>query len=105
MKYQKLKNEKSKTNKKSFCFVFVFTHLQAAAVKQKNSRVRRINEIFNGIKILKMYAWEPRFQELMIEEREEEVIFLQKTTTKNVSDFKIGRNTIGNTFNFQLILF
>ncbi|XP_055333700.1 LOW QUALITY PROTEIN: multidrug resistance-associated protein 1-like [Paramacrobiotus metropolitanus] len=51
---------------------------EVSAVKQKDGRVRRINEIFNGIKILKMYAWEPQFQDQIIQAREDELFSLKK---------------------------
>lgn len=46
---------------------------QVSAVKQKDHRVRNINEIFSGIKILKLYAWEPQFEQRIIDAREDEV--------------------------------
>lgn len=42
-------------------------------MKNKDIRVRTVNEIFNEIKILKMYAWEKQFEERAVAMRHDEV--------------------------------
>ena len=42
-------------------------------MKQKDKRVKLINEILNGIKVLKLYAWESSFEKKIKEFREDEV--------------------------------
>ncbi|XP_055348777.1 multidrug resistance-associated protein 1-like [Paramacrobiotus metropolitanus] len=62
----------------NFILVARAKKFEASAVQQKDARVRRINEIFNGIKVLKMYAWEPQFQQQIIQAREEQLVSLKK---------------------------
>ena len=35
---------------------------QKLNMNMKDERVKKMNEILNGIKVLKLYAWEPSFQ-------------------------------------------
>ena len=42
-------------------------------MKAKDKRVKLINEILNGIKVLKLYAWESSFEKKIKEFREGEV--------------------------------
>jgi len=37
--------------------------LQVAQMKQKDKRTKLMDEILNGMKILKLYAWEKSFEE------------------------------------------
>ena len=50
-------------------------------MRYKDVRQRTINEIFNEIKILKMYAWEHHFEERAVKMRQDEVIV---TVTENL---------------------
>ncbi|GAU94483.1 hypothetical protein RvY_06252-2 [Ramazzottius varieornatus] len=51
---------------------------EASAMKNKDIRVRTVNEIFNEIKILKMYAWEKQFEEGAVAMRHDELRSLNK---------------------------
>ena len=42
-------------------------------MKAKDKRVKLINEILNGIKVLKLYAWESSFEKKIKEFREDEI--------------------------------
>ena len=42
-------------------------------MKEKDKRVKLMNEILNGIKVLKLYAWEKSFRNQVIGFREKEV--------------------------------
>ncbi|KAK7503044.1 hypothetical protein BaRGS_00005670, partial [Batillaria attramentaria] len=53
---------------------------QKAMMKVRDKRVKVINEVLNGIKILKLYAWEPSFEEKVTKIREEEVGILLKSS-------------------------
>lgn len=44
----------------------------------KDTRIKLTNEILNGIKVLKLYAWEPSFEEKIISIRKEELLTLKK---------------------------
>ncbi|XP_067675078.1 multidrug resistance-associated protein 1-like [Haliotis asinina] len=46
---------------------------QTDLMKWKDKRMKMMNEILNGIKILKLYAWEPSFQEKILQIRKKEI--------------------------------
>ncbi|KAK7488019.1 hypothetical protein BaRGS_00020764, partial [Batillaria attramentaria] len=52
--------------------------LQAQQMKLKDDRVKLMNEVLTGIKVLKLYAWEPSFQEKVSEIRHQELMVLRK---------------------------
>uniref|UniRef100_A0AAG5CWJ4 ABC-type glutathione-S-conjugate transporter n=2 Tax=Anopheles atroparvus TaxID=41427 RepID=A0AAG5CWJ4_ANOAO len=51
---------------------------QVAQMKIKDDRVKKMNEILGGIKVLKLYAWEPSFQDNILTVRSEEIGILKK---------------------------
>ena len=51
---------------------------QKAQMTQKDARAKLMNEILNGIKILKLYAWEPSFSLNIIDIRAREIDGLKK---------------------------
>ena len=53
--------------------------LQAANLKNKDSRIKIMNEVLEGIKVLKLYAWEPSFIRKIQAVRDEEIKTLKKT--------------------------
>uniref|UniRef100_A0A8C1N9Q3 ATP-binding cassette, sub-family C (CFTR/MRP), member 3 n=1 Tax=Cyprinus carpio TaxID=7962 RepID=A0A8C1N9Q3_CYPCA len=48
-------------------------------MKYKDERIKQMNEILNGIKVLKLYAWETSFQEKILQIRQKELNVLRKT--------------------------
>ncbi|XP_046565289.1 multidrug resistance-associated protein 1-like [Haliotis rubra] len=48
-------------------------HLQARNLKDKDERIKLLNEILNGIKVLKLYAWEESFKSKVQEIRKKEI--------------------------------
>ncbi|XP_064477021.1 ATP-binding cassette sub-family C member 3-like [Ornithodoros turicata] len=62
----------------SFVFAKSIQSVQAAQMSTKDLRVKYINELFNGIKILKLYAWEEPFAQRVSDVREREVAHLRK---------------------------
>lgn len=50
-------------------FVFHLVLLRSKAVVQADKRIRIMNEILSGIRIIKMYAWEKPFSALVSEVR------------------------------------
>ncbi|XP_058142363.1 multidrug resistance-associated protein 1 isoform X1 [Dasypus novemcinctus] len=52
---------------------------QVAHMKSKDNRIKLMNEILNGIKVLKLYAWELAFQEKVSAIRKEELKVLKKS--------------------------
>ncbi|XP_069356357.1 multidrug resistance-associated protein 1 isoform X3 [Maniola hyperantus] len=57
--------------------------LQIRQMKYKDERVKLMNEILNGIKVLKMYAWEPSFEEQILKIRNKEMNVLKQTAYLN----------------------
>ena len=49
--------------------------LERKQLAKSDSRLKVLNEILNGIKVLKLYAWEKPFQEMVIRIRSEELMY------------------------------
>lgn len=47
-------------------------------MKSKDSRIKLMNEMLNGIKVLKLYAWELAFKSKVSDIRESELLVLKK---------------------------
>ncbi|KAM6054990.1 multidrug resistance-associated protein 1 isoform 2-T2 [Chlamydotis macqueenii] len=52
---------------------------QVAQMKSKDNRIKLMNEILNGIKVLKLYAWELAFRDKVLEIRQKELKVLRKS--------------------------
>lgn len=48
-------------------------------MQHKDARIKLMNEILNGIKVLKLYAWEDSFKEKVLAIRQKELNVLRKT--------------------------
>ncbi|XP_041981791.1 multidrug resistance-associated protein 1 isoform X4 [Aricia agestis] len=57
--------------------------LQIRQMKYKDERVKLMNEVLNGIKVLKMYAWEPSFEDQILKIRNKEMNVLKQTAYLN----------------------
>ncbi|KAM7180183.1 multidrug resistance-associated protein 1-like isoform 2-T2 [Macrochelys suwanniensis] len=53
--------------------------LRKRQMKNTDQRVKLLNEILHGIKILKLYAWEPSYQKKVVEIREREIDVLKSS--------------------------
>jgi len=51
---------------------------QVAQMEQKDARIKIVNEILNGIKVIKLYAWEHPFNQLVMGIRNQELGILRK---------------------------
>ncbi|EHA97372.1 Multidrug resistance-associated protein 1 [Heterocephalus glaber] len=60
-------------------FTWVCTPFLVAHMKSKDNRIRLMNEILNGIKVLKLYAWELAFKDKVMAIRQEELKVLKKS--------------------------
>lgn len=60
-------------------------NLQTKQMKVKDERVKSMNEILSGMKVLKLYAWEPSFEDLIKDIRERELVFLKKAALYNAA--------------------
>ncbi|KAG5890605.1 hypothetical protein JTB14_005118 [Gonioctena quinquepunctata] len=57
--------------------------LQVRQMKNKDERVKLMNEILNGIKVLKLYAWEPSFENQILKIRNKEIKVLKEAAYLN----------------------
>lgn len=48
-------------------------------MQYKDARIKLMNEILNGIKVLKLYAWETSFRDKVLAIRQKELSVLRKT--------------------------
>uniref|UniRef100_V5I844 ABC-type glutathione-S-conjugate transporter n=1 Tax=Anoplophora glabripennis TaxID=217634 RepID=V5I844_ANOGL len=53
--------------------------LQIKQMKNKDERVKLMNEILSGIKVLKLYAWEPSFENQVLKIRNKEIKVLKSS--------------------------
>lgn len=60
-------------------------NLQVRQMKNKDDRIKLMNEILGGIKVLKLYAWEPSFENQVQAIRDKEVAILKKTAILNAA--------------------
>ncbi|XP_035389253.1 canalicular multispecific organic anion transporter 2 isoform X2 [Electrophorus electricus] len=51
---------------------------QVEQMQHKDMRIKLMNEILNGIKVLKLYAWEVSFREKVLQVRQKELAVLRK---------------------------
>ncbi|NXH68662.1 MRP3 protein, partial [Hydrobates tethys] len=56
---------------------------QVEQMRYKDCRIKLMNEILGGIKVLKLYAWEPSFSEKVLEIRKNELRVLKKSAYLN----------------------
>ena len=56
-----------------------FAKLRVETAIKTDRRIRLMNEIINGMKVIKMYTWEKPFARLVHEARKEEIRVIRKT--------------------------
>lgn len=57
--------------------------LQIRQMKNKDERVKLMNEVLSGIKVLKLYAWEPSFEDQILKIRTKEMKVLKEAAYLN----------------------
>ncbi|XP_063702153.1 multidrug resistance-associated protein 1 isoform X3 [Culicoides brevitarsis] len=57
--------------------------LQIKQMQNKDERVKLMNEVLNGMKVLKLYAWEPSFEKQILNIREKEIKVLKQAAYLN----------------------
>ncbi|XP_076266259.1 multidrug resistance-associated protein 1-like isoform X6 [Rhynchophorus ferrugineus] len=57
--------------------------LQIKQMKNKDERVKLMNEVLSGIKVLKLYAWEPSFENQVLKIRDKEIKVLKQAAYLN----------------------
>jgi ATP-binding cassette, subfamily C (CFTR/MRP), member 1 len=58
-------------------------NLQIIQMKVKDERVKIMNELLNGMKVLKLYAWEPSFEATVLTVRDKEMVVLKQAAVLN----------------------
>ena len=56
-----------------------FAKLRVETATKTDRRIRLMNEIINGMKVIKMFTWEKPFGRLVHEARKEEIQVIRKT--------------------------
>ena len=56
-------------------------------MKEKDKRIKLMTEILNGIKVLKLYAWEGAFEKIILGIRKVEVNLLSKNWKRGTRCF------------------
>lgn len=70
--------------------------LQIKQMKNKDERVKLMNEVLNGMKVLKLYAWEPSFEQQILNIREKEIKVLKQAAYLNAGMFNVEGKKIYN---------
>ncbi len=52
---------------------------------QKDTRIKLVNEVLNGMKVIKLYAWEEPFKQLIMGVRNAELKVLRKYSFLNAA--------------------
>lgn len=60
-------------------------NLQIRQMKNKDDRIKLMNEILGGIKVLKLYAWEPSFENQVQVIRNREINVLKRQAYLNAA--------------------
>ena len=64
-----------------------FGRLRVRTAGKTDRRIRLMNEIVNGLKVIKMYTWEKPFASLVQNSREEEIGVVRKTSYYRAFNF------------------
>jgi ABC-type bacteriocin/lantibiotic exporter with double-glycine peptidase domain len=79
----------------NYVIVGRFKVIQDAIMKCKDIRTKLINEVLNGIRVLKLYAWEKSFMDQINEKRNDEIKqFKLKVYVESTLEFFLSTSTI-----------
>jgi len=62
----------------NFVITMVIRKWQIEQMHLKDERTKMVNEVLNGIKVIKLYAWEPPMERVINELRERELRLIRK---------------------------
>lgn len=62
----------------NFGITMIIRKWQIAQMHYKDERTKMVNEVLNGIKVIKLYAWEPPMEKVIEDLREKELGFIKK---------------------------
>ena len=69
----------------NICLAGLARRLQVKQMILKDSRLKIVNEVLNGIRVIKLYAWEIPFQRIIFGIREDELNQLKKNAYLNAA--------------------
>ncbi|PAV65009.1 hypothetical protein WR25_08336 isoform B [Diploscapter pachys] len=62
----------------NFAITMIIRKWQVEQMHYKDERTKMVNEVLNGIKVIKLYAWEPPMESVITELREQELRLIRK---------------------------
>lgn len=62
----------------NFVITMIIRKWQIAQMYYKDERTKMVNEVLNGIKVIKLYAWEPPMEQVIEDLREQELGLIKK---------------------------
>ena len=62
----------------NFVITMIIRKWQVEQMHYKDERTKMVNEVLNGIKVIKLYAWEPPMESVITELREQELRLIRK---------------------------
>ncbi|CAL8085482.1 unnamed protein product [Calicophoron daubneyi] len=70
----------------------IFVARKSKSVQEKKSqiadtRIKTISELLNGIRVIKLYAWEPSFMKVINRQRDQEMVYLRRFTYLHAISF------------------
>ena len=80
---KRLFDEMSKKKYSEILFSGLGRKYQLEQMKAKDKRVKLMNEILGGVKVLKLYGWEPSFMKQVLDIRDTEISVLKKAAYLN----------------------
>ena len=78
-----------------------FGRLRLETASKTDRRIRLMNEILNGIKVIKMYCWEKSFAKLVEDTRKSDSLYLLFSPRSLIKSYREEINVIKKTCNFR----
>ena len=78
-----------------------FGRLRLETASKTDRRIRLMNEILNGIKVIKMYCWEKSFAKLVEDTRKSDSLYLLFSPRSLIKFYREEINVIKKTCNFR----
>uniref|UniRef100_A0A0N4ZYR9 Multidrug resistance-associated protein 1 n=1 Tax=Parastrongyloides trichosuri TaxID=131310 RepID=A0A0N4ZYR9_PARTI len=64
----------------NFIFSLIIRDYQSKQMNLKDERVKMVNEVLNGIKVIKLYAWEIAMEDVIKKLRNKELVYIKKAS-------------------------
>ncbi len=49
-------------------------------MRLKDERIKMVNEVLNGVKVIKLYAWEPSMERIISDIRDREIALIKRAS-------------------------